>query len=152
MAVIDNIVWLVLLILFAAFEAATVGLTSIWFAAGALCALITSLFTDNIIIQLIVFLAVSLIALLLIRPLARKYLIPRRVATNAYRVIGAEGIVTQAVDNLKATGQVQVSGQVWTARSQQEDVTIPAGERVRVLRIEGVKVFVTPADAPRSPY
>ena len=145
---IDSIVWLVLLIVFAVGEAATVGLTSIWFAAGALGALITSTLTENLLIQIIVFLALSLVTLLLVRPLARKYFIPRRVATNADRILGQEGIVTEDIDNLEAKGQVKVSGTVWSARSQRDEVPIPAGTRVRILRIEGVKVFVAPAEVP----
>ena len=145
---IDSIVWLVLLIVFAVGEAVTVGLTSIWFAAGALGALITSTLTENLLIQIIVFLALSFVTLLLVRPLARKYFIPRRVATNADRIIGQEGIVTEGIDNLEAKGQVKVSGTVWSARSQRDEVPIPAGTRVRILRIEGVKVFVAPAEVP----
>ena len=145
---IDSIVWLVLLIVFAVGEAATVGLTSIWFAAGALGALITSTLTENLLIQIIVFLALSFVTLLLVRPLARKYFIPRRVATNADRILGQEGIVTEDIDNLEAKGQVKVSGTVWSARSQRDEVPIPAGTRVRILRIEGVKVFVAPAEVP----
>ena len=145
---IDSIVWLVLLIVFAVGEAVTVGLTSIWFAAGALGALITSTLTENLLIQIIVFLALSFVTLLLVRPLARKYFIPRRVATNADRIIGQEGIVTEDIDNLEAKGQVKVSGTVWSARSQRDEVPIPAGTRVRILRIEGVKVFVAPAEVP----
>lgn len=145
---IDSIVWLVLLIVFAVGEAVTVGLTSIWFAAGALGALITSTLTENLLIQIIVFLALSLVTLLLVRPLARKYFIPRRVATNADRILGQEGIVTEDIDNLEAKGQVKVSGTVWSARSQRDEVPIPAGTRVRILRIEGVKVFVAPVEVP----
>lgn len=145
---IDSIVWLVLLIVFAVGEAVTVGLTSIWFAAGALGALITSTLTESLLIQIIVFLALSFVTLLLVRPLARKYFIPRRVATNADRIIGQEGIVTEGIDNLEAKGQVKVSGTVWSARSQRDEVPIPAGTRVRILRIEGVKVFVAPAEVP----
>ena len=145
---IDSIVWLVLLIVFAVGEAVTVGLTSIWFAAGALGALITSTLTENLLIQIIVFLALSFVTLLLVRPLARKYFIPRRVATNADRILGQEGIVTEDIDNLEAKGQVKVSGTVWSASSQRDEVPIPAGTRVRILRIEGVKVFVAPAEVP----
>ena len=145
---IDSIVWLVLLIVFAVGEAVTVGLTSIWCAAGALGALITSTLTENLLIQIIVFLALSFVTLLLVRPLARKYFIPRRVATNADRILGQEGIVTEDIDNLEAKGQVKVSGTVWSARSQRDEVPIPAGTRVRILRIEGVKVFVAPVEVP----
>lgn len=146
-----SIVWLAALILFAAVEAVTVGLASIWFCIGALAALIASLLGAGIWVQIVLFLAVSFLALLLVRPLARKYLTPGRQATNADRVIGAEGVVTQTIDNLKGEGQVNLSGQIWTARSGEEQKTISPGTKIRVLRIEGVKVYVTPVADPSAP-
>ena len=140
---IPSICWLVALVALAVLEAATVTLVSLWFALGALAALITSFFVNNIWIQFAVFLVVSLATLLVIRPLARRYVTPKQVATNADRAVGAEGIVTQAIDNRSAQGQVTVSGAVWTARSEPEE-SIPEGTPVRVLRIEGVKLIVTP--------
>ncbi|MBM6925400.1 NfeD family protein [Pseudoflavonifractor phocaeensis] len=140
---IPSICWLAALIVLILVEAATVGLVSLWFALGALAALLTSFWVNSIWVQLGVFLAVSLVTLLVIRPLARRYITPRQVATNADRAVGAEGIVTQAIDNLKASGQVSVLGSVWTARAQ-GDVFIPAGTTVKVLRIEGVKLIVSP--------
>ena len=135
--------WLIVLIALFILEAATVGLVSIWFGVGALAALLTSFFTQNIWVQAAVFLAVSFLCLLAVRPLARKYVTPRRVATNADRAIGAEGVVTEPIDNLRAQGQVSVRGAVWTARTE-DDRPVPTGTRVRVLRIEGVKVIVVP--------
>ena len=140
---IPSICWLAALIVLILVEAATVGLVSLWFALGALAALLTSFWVNSIWVQLGIFLAVSLVTLLVIRPLARRYITPRQVATNADRAVGAEGIVTQAIDNLKASGQVSVQGSVWTARAQ-GDVFIPAGTTVKVLRIEGVKLIVSP--------
>ena len=86
---------------------------------------------------------VSLVTLLVIRPLTRRYVAPTQVATNADRAVGAEGVVTQAISNRSAQGQVTVAGAVWTARSDPEE-DIPEGTAVRVLRIEGVKLIVTP--------
>lgn len=145
---IPSICWLIALIALLVLEAATVGLVSLWFAAGALCALLTSFFVDNIWVQFAVFLVVSFVCLIAIRPLARRYVNPRRVATNADRVIGAEGVVTQAIDNLRAQGQVSVSGAPWTARTEEGCPAVPAGSRVKVLRIEGVKLIVAPLSAP----
>ena len=142
---IPSICWLVALIILAVVEAATVTLVSLWFALGALAALITSFFVQNIWIQFAVFLVVSLVTLLVIRPLTRRYVAPKQVATNADRAVGAEGVVTQAIDNRNAQGQVTVGGSVWTARSDPEK-PIPEGATVRVLRIEGVKLIVTPAE------
>lgn len=142
---IDSILWLAALIILLVVEALTVTLVSLWFALGALAALLTSLFVDNIWVQFGVFLAVSLVTLLAIRPLARRYVTPKQVATNADRAVGAEGVVTQAIDNRNAQGQVTVSGNVWTARADPEE-PIPKGTLVRVLRIEGVKLIVTRAE------
>ena len=142
-----SVVWLIAIVAFAIAEGVTVGLVSVWFCAGALVAFAASLLGANVWIQFALFIAVSFVALATIRPLAKKLLIPRRQATNADRIIGMEGVVTQAIDNLKGEGQVNLKGQVWTARSG-EDQPIAAGVRIRVLRIEGVKVYVTPAAAP----
>ncbi len=137
------IFWLAAMIVFGVVEAATVGLVSIWFAVGALAALIAAALGGPVILQVVIFVAGSLITLLIIRPLAAKYINGRRVPTNADRVIGQEAVVTEAIDNLNARGQVKVAGAPWTARSQ-DDSPIPAGTTVRVLRIEGVKLYVTP--------
>ena len=140
---IPSICWLVALVILAVVEGATATLVSLWFALGALAALITSFFVDNIWIQFAVFLVVSLVTLLVIRPLTRRYVTPKQVATNADRAVGAEGIVTQAIDNRSAQGQVTVSGAVCPARPEPEE-SIHEATPVRVLRIEGVKLIVTP--------
>ena len=144
---IQKIIWLVLLLLFAASEAVTVGLTSIWFAAGALVALIAALLGGAMWIQLTLFLAVSLLCLAAVRPLAKRLLNSRVEPTNADRVIGAEAQVTEDVDNIRGKGAVVIRGITWSARSQ-DGGPIAAGTMVRVLRIEGVKVFVEPLSAP----
>lgn len=141
--------WLAALIIFGILEGATAGLTSIWFAAGALVSLIAALLDAPLWLQIVLFLAVSFITLITVRPLARKHLIPRNVATNADRVIGAEGIVTQAIDNIRGEGLANIAGQTWTARAE-DDHPIPKGSLIRVLRIEGVKVYVTPAEVPQA--
>ena len=147
MASILKILWLVLLVVFAGAEAVTVGLTSIWFAAGALCALVAALLGGALWIQLTLFLAVSLLCLLAVRPLAKRHLNDKVVPTNADRVIGAEAPVTEDIDNIYGKGAVVIRGMTWSARSE-NGLPIPTGAMVRVLRIEGVKVFVEPAGAP----
>lgn len=142
-----TIFWLAAILVFGIVEAVTVGLASIWFALGAAAAFGVSFFVPSVWVQAAVFAVVSLAAMALIRPLAQRYLTPRVEATNADRVIGREGVVTQEVDNLAATGRVSVAGAEWTARGE-EDIPIPAGTRVQVLRIEGVKVIVRPAAVP----
>ena len=139
----DPIIWLLVLIAFAVGEALTVGLTSIWFAVGALGALITAGLGFGFWPQIIVFLVLSGVTLALVRPLAKKVLKPGYSATNADRVIGAVGLVTEEVDNMAGKGLVNLAGQVWSARAQDEQ-NIPAGQEVRVLRIQGVKVIVEP--------
>lgn len=136
-----QIVWLALLIIFAIAEAATVGLTSVWFAIGSLGALICALLGGNIWLQIAIFIVLSVVCLVALRPLAKKYLNNRVEPTNADRVIGQEAQVTQAIDNIQGSGAVTIGGITWTARSE-HDTPIPAGTMVRVLRIEGVKVIV----------
>ena len=141
MDTVYQIVWLVLLVVFAIAEAATVGLTSVWFALGSLGALICALAGGSIWLQVGIFIVLSVVCLVALRPLAKKYLNSRVEATNADRVIGQEARVTQASDNIQGTGAVTIGGVAWTARSE-HDTPIPAGVMVRVLRIEGVKVMV----------
>lgn len=146
---IMQIIWLVLLIVFAASEAATVGLTSIWFAAGALIALIAALLGGPVWVQITLFLAVSLLCLAAARPLAKKHLNSRVEHTNADRVLGAQAQVTEDIDNIHGKGAVIIRGMTWSARSE-DGGPISAGTMVKVLRIEGVKVFVEPIAAPVS--
>ena len=141
------ILWLVLLIVFLVVEATTVTLVSLWFAAGALLALLVSFFGAAIWLQVLIFLAGSSIALAALRPMARKYIKPKVTATNVDAVIGSTGLVTVAVDNVTAAGQVKLGAMVWSARSTSGD-PIPEGTLVRADRIEGVKVFVSPVKVP----
>lgn len=138
---IPSAIWLVLLVVLVAGEAITVGLTFIWFAVGALSALLVSVLGGPIWLQVVVFLALSAATLVLVRPVAAKLLTPGISPTNADRILNQVALVTEEIDNLAQTGQVKLSGQVWTARSEDEEV-IPAQTKVRILRIEGVKVFV----------
>lgn len=143
------ILWLILMVVFLIVEAATVTLTSIWFAGGALVALIVSLLGLEVWVQVSAFLAVSAGLLAALRPLVKKYLTPKLTATNIDAVIGSVGVVTVAVDNVAATGQVKLGAMDWTARSTTGE-SISAGTKVRVDRIEGVKVFVTVAEVPET--
>lgn len=137
------IVWLGMLVLFLAVEVSTVGLVSVWFAVGALAAVLANLLGAGLWVQVILFLAVSGILLGLLRPLARRYFTPRITPTNVDSVVGTVGIVTEAVDNVAAQGQVKLGSMTWTARSTDHS-PIPAGTKVRVDRIEGVKALVSP--------
>ena len=140
------IVWLVLMVVFLAAEASTVSMVSLWFAAGALIALLTALAGGPAWLQTLLFLAVSAGLLLALRPLVRKYLSPKLTATNVDSVVGTTGLVTAAIDNVSAVGQVKLGAMEWTARSTSGD-PIGVGTEVRVDRVEGVKVYVTPVEA-----
>ena len=143
------IVWLVLMVVFLAAEASTVSMVSLWFAAGALIALLTALAGGPAWLQTLLFLAVSAGLLLALRPLVKKYLSPKLTATNADSVVGSTGLVTAAIDNVTAVGQVKLGAMEWTARSTSGQ-PIPAGTLVKVDRIEGVKAFVSPAEVPAN--
>ena len=142
-----SVIWLGLVVLFLVIEAVTVSLVSVWFGLGALAATLVSLAVDNVWVQIGVFLAVSAAAMAGLRPLSRRWLTGRKQPTNADRVIGATGLVQEAIDNLAGTGAVQVFGQVWTARSA-DGTDIPVGTQVTILRIEGVKLFVQRLEVP----
>ena len=141
--------WFVLTVILLLAEAATVTVISLWFAAGALAAMVTALLGGAVWIQTLVFVLVSAAALTALRPLVRKHLTPKLTATNIDSVIGSVGIVTGTIDNLTATGQVKLNGMEWTARSSSGE-PIAAGTKVRVNKIEGVKVFVSPAQVPTT--
>ena len=141
------VMWLIILVVLALAEAATINLVSIWFAAGALTALLVSLFCQNFWIQLVVFLLVSTLCLALVRPLAQKKFTPHLRPTNLDLLLGQYGVVTEDIDNEAGTGAVYVDGKTWTARSSDGSV-IPIGTKVTVERMEGVKLFVTPERTP----
>ena len=136
------IFWMVLLILCIVIEVLTLGLTTIWFAAGALVAIFAALLYAPIFVQVILFLLVSLTLLFFTRPIAVKYFNRDRVKTNVESMVGRQAIVTGEIDNVQATGQVTVSGQEWSARSWDDKVRIPAGAVVVVVAISGVKLIV----------
>ena len=140
---IPSAVWLILLVALVTGEAITVGLTFIWFAVGAMGGLLVAVLNGPVWLQIVVFLALSTLTLILVRPAAAKLLTPGISPTNADRVLSQIALVTEEINNIAETGQVKLFGQVWTARSENGEV-IPAQSRVRILRIEGVKVFVKP--------
>lgn len=136
------VVWAAILLGMLYIEATTVALLTIWFAFGALAALICALFGLSFGIQVAVFCMVSGLLLAFLLPHARRKMEVRKTATNADRIIGAEGIVTEMIDEVQGTGQVRVLGAVWSARSAQ-GITIQTGEKVVVESISGVKAVVS---------
>ena len=136
------IYWLIGMLILLVIEIVTLGLTTIWFAGGCLAAFVAALAGGGLAVQLIVFFVVSLVLLFVTRPIAVKYFNRGRTRTNADSLIGQRAVVTKAIDNLKAEGEAEVNGQVWTARSLNEDVVIPEGAIVDICRISGVKLIV----------
>ena len=134
--------WVVALVVFLIVEAVTAGLVSIWFVFGSLVALICAALGAAVWLQIFWFVIVSVATLVLTRPLVKRYVDSRSVATNADRSIGRAAVVTERIDNLAATGAVKIDGVVWTARSTDDAVAIETGERVTVRAIEGVKLIV----------
>ena len=130
--------WFILFVILLFIELVTVNLVTIWFAIGSVAAIITTIFTDSILIQSIVFIVVSVISLLITKPLIKKVKKFDVTPTNSDRVIGKTGEVTQKIGRNKY-GEVKVYGNTWTASSKQ---VIDVGERVKVLAIDGVKLVV----------
>ena len=140
------IFWAVAVVAFVILELATVGLASIWFALGALCALIAALLGAPLWLQIVWFAIVSIATLLLTRPLAKKYINSRTMATNADRVIGSRAVVKERIDELAGTGAVLADGKMWSARTADGSIAEP-GDVVTVREIRGVKLIVAPPDA-----
>ena len=143
---IAAIIWLILLVFFILVESSTVSLVSVWFAAGALVAMLAALLKAQLWLQVVLFFVVSALLLLALRPIIRKHFTPKLIKTNVDAVVGTVGIVTMDVDNLQGEGQVKLGGMEWTARSTDGSL-ICAGTQIVVDKIEGVKVFVTPVHA-----
>lgn len=142
---VSGYVWLALMVVFLIVEGiCPCHLVSIWFAVGAVAAIVVALVGGSAGWQIGVFLVVSCALLASLWPITRKFLRPRSIPTNVDSVIGSTGMVTVAIDNVDATGQVKLGGIEWSARSTSGN-PIGVGVVVRVDRIEGVKVFVSPA-------
>lgn len=137
-----GIMWLVILVLLILIEFATMGLTTVWFAGGALVAAVIAALNGPIWVQVAAFVVVSLLLLIFTRPIAVKYFNVDRTKTNTESLIGKQAIVTERIDNLKATGIAAINGQEWTARSASQDVDIEEGAVVIIKEIQGVKLIV----------
>ena len=135
-------IWLIAVVVFLGVEISTVTLTSIWFAAGALAAMLVAMFNGNLIIQIIAFLIVAFGLLYATKPWSKKFIDTKKVSTNADRAIGQEVRVVERVSNLDQTGRAFVHGMEWTVRTEDDNIIIEQGELVRVIRISGVKLIV----------
>ena len=143
----EAIIWVALIILFAAIEIATVGLTSIWFAGGALAAPLCYALGLGVAWQIVVFFAVSLVLLFFTRPWAMKYLKPHLIKTNYEEAVDKNVCITETVDNLKGTGTAVLNGQEWTARAYEDGTVFEPGMIVKVKEIRGVTLYVGESDA-----
>lgn len=136
-------IWLIIAIIFGAAEALTYQLVAIWFAFGAVAAMIVSYFGTPIWVEIAVFIAVSSAVLYFLRPFAAKHLQSRRIRTNVNGLIGMVGLVTEDIDNVRSTGRITVNNSDWAARSD-DGTPIAAGEQVLVKSVAGVKLMVEP--------
>ena len=139
-------IWLAVLVVCVGIEIATMGLTTIWFAGGALVSAILAALNAPLWLQIVAFFVVSLILLYLTRPVAVKYFNKDRVKTNVESLIGRQAIVISEIDKLQGIGQVTVGGQEWSARSVKDDVQLPVGSVVVVRSVSGVKLIVEEKD------
>ena len=136
------LIWVVLLVVFVVIEVLTMGLTTIWFAGGALAAMGVAALNLPSYVQIATFIVVSGLLLFLTRPIAVRYFNKDRIKTNAESIVGKKAIVTGTIDNIKAQGQVTVAGMEWTARSTSDDIVIAEGSVVTIVAISGVKLIV----------
>lgn len=133
--------WLIIFVVFAALELVSLGMTCIWFAIGALAACVSSLFTDNWMIQAFVFIIITVVVLVFLRPIAIKHINGKAEKTNVDSIIGRKAKVIADIDNINATGMVVIDGMEWTARSVDGGI-ITKDTLVEVVSVEGVKAIV----------
>lgn len=135
-------IWLIAAGVFFVAEIITVGFLIFWLGIGALLAMLVSFFTDNLVIQVAVFVISSALLIFLTKPLVKKLTKKdKTVVTNAFSIIGQKGIVTKKIDSSMAVGQVKVQGQIWSAKSENDDIILE-GSEIEVVRIDGVKAVV----------
>ena len=136
--------WLVLLAVLLIMEAVTAGLTTIWFAGGALIAALASYFGAGLLVQIFVFLGISFVLLIFTRPIAVKYMNHNVENTNVNSLLGQKAVVTQQIHNLTQTGQVKINDIDWIARTYNDDIIIPEDAIVIIKEVKGVKLIVEP--------
>lgn len=140
------IIWLIAAIVLAVIELSTMGLVTIWFAIGAVVAMIGALLGAGLFVQLLLFIIVSVVILVAVRPLAEKYLNKNIKKTNIDAVVGRKLIAKTDIDNLKGIGKVDMEGSTWLAASSNDEVTISAGSEVVVVKVVGAKLIVDKAE------
>lgn len=143
------LIWLIIMIIFLIAEAVTVGLATIWFAAGALAAMAVCALGFGVFVQFLVFFIVSMVLLIFTRPFALKYVNPHKIRTNYEDVVDKTVKITEKVDNINGTGTAVLNGQEWTARSKKDDEILEPGDLAKVVEVTGVKLIVVKASAER---
>ena len=146
----EILIWLVILIVFVVIEMVTVGLVSIWFAAGALAALLVAIAGGGPGVQVIVFILVSIVLLVATRPLADKYVNARVQKTNVEQLAGKSVIITERVCNSEQTGTAFIDGKEWTVRSASDEVVIEKGQSAEIVNVSGVKLIVVPVKSAQE--
>ena len=136
------IFWLVAMVALIVIELATLGLTTIWFACGALVAVVAAALDAPLLLQILMFIVVSFAVLLAVRPIAVKYFNKDRTRTNIESMIGRQAIVVGEIDNMQGIGQVSVNGMEWSARSTINELKIAVGHVVVIRAVDGVKLIV----------
>ncbi len=138
--------WLGCMVIFLIIEAVTVGLATIWFAVGALAALVTALLGGGLLLQILLFFLVSLVLLIFTRPVALKYFSGNKLRTNYEDALDKTVKITERVDNIGGTGTAVLNGQEWTARMQKDDMVLESGELAKVAAVKGVKLILIPLE------
>lgn len=136
------IYWIIIFIVLLIIEIATLGLTTVWFAAGALAAFLAGILGAGLAVQIVLFLVVSIVLLVLTRPVALKYFNNKRQSTNVESMIGRQGVVLETIDTIKSQGLVEVDGETWSARTDKPEGVIPKDTVVSVEGVQGVKLIV----------
>ncbi len=139
---LQAVTWLGVFVILLIIEAITLGLTTIWFAGGALVAFGLAIAGVDTLLQIVAFCVVSVLLLLVTRPAAMRWLNRERVKTNAESLVGVTAVVTEPIDNLAGKGRVQAKGQSWSARAVADDIQIETGKQVKITKISGVKLIV----------
>ena len=137
-----TILWIAIIVIMAVIEALTLGLTTVWFAGGGIVAAIFAALGAPVVVQVILFLVVSILLLYFTRPIAVKAFNKTRTLTNSEGLVGKHAYVTEEIDNIKATGKVKIDGMEWTARTKADGTVIGVGSLISVISIEGVKAIV----------
>ena len=135
----ETIIWLVITVLALIIEGSTAGLTTIWFAVAGAVSFVLSLFSTNVYVQIVVFFLVSILLLVFTRPIIKKTLVKQKEKTNADKIIGEKALVIEEINEFAGTGQIKISGAVWSAKAN--DV-IPKDEKVIIKEIKGVHAIV----------